>query len=83
MFVLVLPIAAAVVQKLNRMSVLILPLLLTLAVACRDRGEPIPPDLSLDVARQIKERYCYIAGDIAKVWLVTAQTTLLKRFADE
>jgi actin-related protein 3 len=32
----------------------------------RERGEPVPPDMSLDVARQIKERHCYIASDIAK-----------------
>ena len=34
---------------------------------CRERGEAVPPDMSLDVARRIKERYCYIASDIAKV----------------
>ena len=33
----------------------------------RERGEPVPPDMSLEVARRIKERYCYIASDIAKV----------------
>lgn len=33
----------------------------------RERGEPIPADQSLDIARRIKERYCYIAADIVKV----------------
>ncbi|KAK9815824.1 hypothetical protein WJX72_010232 [[Myrmecia] bisecta] len=32
----------------------------------RERGEPAPPELSLDVARRIKESHCYIASDIAK-----------------
>ena len=36
---------------------------------CRERGEPVPPEMSLDVARQIKERHCYIASDISKVRL--------------
>ena len=44
---------------------------------CRDRGEPIPPDLSLDVARKIKERYCYIAADMAKVTSHADLTLLL------
>ena len=33
----------------------------------RERGEPIPADQSLDIARRIKERYCYIAADMVKV----------------
>ncbi len=36
---------------------------------CRERGEPVPADQSLDIARRIKERYCYIAADMAKVCL--------------
>ena len=34
---------------------------------CRERGEPVPADQSLDIARRIKERHCYIAADMAKV----------------
>lgn len=33
----------------------------------RERGEGVPPELSLDVARSIKERYSYLASDIIKV----------------
>jgi actin-related protein len=32
----------------------------------RERGEPIPPEMSQEVARQVKERFCYTCGDIAK-----------------
>ena len=43
---------------------------LPLIVSCahhRERGEPVPGDLSMDVAQQIKERYCYTCGDLVKV----------------
>lgn len=30
----------------------------------RERGEPLPPVLSLDVARRIKERHCYVCSDM-------------------
>jgi actin-related protein 3 len=32
----------------------------------RDRGEPIPPHDALNVAKMIKERYCYVCPDIVK-----------------
>jgi actin-related protein 3 len=32
----------------------------------RDRGEPIPPQDSLEVARRIKENHCYVGQDIVK-----------------
>jgi actin-related protein 3 len=32
----------------------------------RERNEPIPPENSLDVARAIKEKYCYVSPDIVK-----------------
>jgi actin-related protein 3 len=35
----------------------------------RERGEPVPPELSLEVARQVKEGHCYTCGDIAKEFL--------------
>lgn len=30
----------------------------------RDRGEPVPPEVSLQVAQDIKEQYCYIGQDM-------------------
>ena len=33
----------------------------------QDRGEPVPPEDSLDVARRVKEMYCYTCADIVKV----------------
>lgn len=32
----------------------------------RERESGIPPDLSMEVAKKIKERYCYICSDIAR-----------------
>ncbi|XP_024358612.1 actin-related protein 3 isoform X1 [Physcomitrium patens] len=32
----------------------------------RERGEPVPPEDSLDIARRVKEMYCYTCADIAK-----------------
>ncbi|KAL4419507.1 hypothetical protein ABPG77_002293 [Micractinium sp. CCAP 211/92] len=32
----------------------------------RERGAPVPPDQSLEVARRIKEQYCYVCSDPAK-----------------
>ena len=32
----------------------------------RERGERVPPEQSLDVARRIKEQHCYVCKDIAK-----------------
>lgn len=32
----------------------------------RDRGEAVPPELALDVARRAKEQHCYVCSDIAK-----------------
>lgn len=32
----------------------------------RERGEPVPPEVSMDVARTIKENYCYTCSDLAK-----------------
>jgi len=30
----------------------------------RDRGEDLPPDLALDIAKRLKESYCYVCPDI-------------------
>lgn len=32
----------------------------------RDRGEPIPPEESLEVAKKVKEKYSYVCPDIVK-----------------
>lgn len=32
----------------------------------RDRGEDLPPDTALDIAKKIKEMYCYVCPDIVK-----------------
>ncbi|KAG6549072.1 hypothetical protein Mapa_009515 [Marchantia paleacea] len=32
----------------------------------RERGEPVPPEDSLDISRKIKEMYCYTCADIVK-----------------
>ena len=32
----------------------------------RERGEDLPPDLALDIARQVKEQFCYVCPDIVK-----------------
>ncbi|CAN6273332.1 unnamed protein product [Urochloa humidicola] len=32
----------------------------------KERGENIPPEESLDVARRVKEKYCYTSSDIVK-----------------
>ena len=32
----------------------------------RDRGEDLPADTQLDIARQVKEKYCYICPDLVK-----------------
>lgn len=32
----------------------------------RERGEPIPPEEALEVARQTKEQFCYVCPDLAK-----------------
>ncbi|KII62988.1 Actin-related protein 3 [Thelohanellus kitauei] len=32
----------------------------------RDRSETVPPDMALDVAREIKEQYCYTCSDVVK-----------------
>jgi actin-related protein 3 len=32
----------------------------------RERGEKVPPEESLDVARRIKEQHCYVCKDVAK-----------------
>lgn len=32
----------------------------------RDRGEPVPPDDALNVAKKIKEAYCYVCPDLVK-----------------
>lgn len=33
----------------------------------QERGELIPPDESLEIARKVKETYCYTCTDIVKV----------------
>lgn len=35
----------------------------------RDRKEPVPPEDSLEVAKKIKEMYCYVCPDLAKEFL--------------
>lgn len=35
----------------------------------RERGEKLPPQESLNIARQIKEKYCYICPDLVKEFL--------------
>ena len=32
----------------------------------RDRGEPVPPEDTMDVARRIKEQHGYVCQDIVK-----------------
>ncbi|PNW72245.1 hypothetical protein CHLRE_16g676050v5 [Chlamydomonas reinhardtii] len=32
----------------------------------RDRGEPVPPEMSLEVCRRIKEGHCYVAPDMLR-----------------
>jgi hypothetical protein len=32
----------------------------------RERGEPVPPESALEVARRVKEQHCYVCSDIAK-----------------
>jgi actin-related protein 3 len=32
----------------------------------RARGEPIPPDQTLDIARRVKEMYCYVCPDLVR-----------------
>jgi actin-related protein 3 len=32
----------------------------------RDRGEPLPPDDAINVAKKIKEMYCYVCPDLVK-----------------
>lgn len=36
----------------------------------QERGEHIPPEDSLEVARKIKETYCYTCADIVKVVMI-------------
>jgi len=35
----------------------------------RDRGEKMPPELALDIARKIKEAYCYVCPDLVKEFI--------------
>jgi actin-related protein 3 len=37
----------------------------------REREEKVPSAQSLEVAKQIKERYCYVCPDLVKVYLVS------------
>lgn len=32
----------------------------------RERGEAVPPESALDVARRVKEQHCYVCSDLAK-----------------
>ena len=34
--------------------------------ALRERGEPVPPEDSLEAARKIKEEFAYVSQDMAK-----------------
>lgn len=36
----------------------------------QERGEHVPPEDSLEVARKIKEMYCYTSSDIVKVVII-------------
>eukprot|EP00891_Asterochloris_glomerata_P001539 jgi/Astpho2/1539/Aster-05411 len=64
----IIPVADGYVISSNMKSIPVAGRDITLYVQqlLRERGEAVPPDMSLDVARRIKERYCYIASDIAK-----------------
>jgi actin-related protein 3 len=35
----------------------------------RARGEPLLPDLALEIAKKIKEKYCYVSPDIVKEYI--------------
>jgi actin-related protein 3 len=35
----------------------------------RDRGENLPPQVALDVAKRIKESYCYVCPDLVKEYI--------------
>lgn len=37
----------------------------------QERGENIPPEDSFEVARKVKETYCYTCSDIVKVVLIS------------
>lgn len=39
----------------------------------QERGEPVPPEDSLDVSRRIKEAYCYTCSDMTKVIVARAK----------
>jgi actin-related protein 3 len=49
----------------------------------RERGEPVPPEDSLEVAKRIKERFCYISQDIVKEYgkFDADPAKMFKRFA--
>ena len=38
----------------------------------RDRGEPVPPEDSLEVAKRIKEQFCYVSQDVSALRAVPA-----------
>lgn len=48
----------------------------------RERGEPVPPEESLEIAKRIKERYCYCCQDMVKEFsrFDTSPAKMFKRF---
>ena len=44
----------------------------------QERGENVPPEDSFEVARKVKEMYCYTCSDIVKVVFSPILLVLLK-----
>lgn len=42
----------------------------------QERGENVPPEDSFEVARKVKETYCYTCSDIVKVVLISVMNVL-------
>lgn len=50
----------------------------------RDRGEPLPPDDALNVAKAIKETYCYVSPDLVKEYKkYDADASRFRKFSGE
>lgn len=39
----------------------------------------MPPEISLEVARQVKERFSYLSSDIVKVWTLLSKNRQIFR----
>ncbi len=63
-------------QQIQRRLIVLIQHVPTCLALCRDRGEPVPGDLSMDIAQQIKENYCYTCGDVVKV-MYSLLTTIM------